>query len=768
MAKFHQLPPSAASLTASLRDLGYSLETAVADLIDNSISAEATEIDVFCDMSRSTPVLVIVDNGRGMLEDEVIAALRHGATDPRKKRGPKDLGRFGLGLKTASFSQCRRLTVVSTVKGKHAGAEWNLDDVEKNDEWLIAILDSDEIAAQPYFEDLGDTGTLIIWRDLDRLFEDETGRRRDEIVSEKLTIVERHLSLVFHRFLAGEVKGRRKLTIRINGHPITPFDPFCRKNEATQILPRKPYGSRTWRSPCSPTSCHTTADCPLPNLIIIRTEAISSPIKGAYVYRNGRLMAWGDWFRMVPKGEATKLARVQIDFPNSLDEAWTIDIKKSRARPPHAVRERLRQIIAKIAARSVTVHRGRGQRLFQENEAPLWERYADHGGIRFEINAEHPLVTSISKRLPPEDADICACCSSRRSILSGGDDLFRLFDTSTRVQGRRSGGSLTLDRLKALKQVLYGDGPSDLNAFLQIVESTHLFDNQIEMVKSIHQRDLDMSSTVNTEERNIANALISGLANLTETPTREQVEVKAKQIAAIFGYTGDLRNIITEAMISVDTRMGSGVSLVDVAAKHDDQWVRKREDIDWTYTNAYEKFLRQEGWPPPMVTSLSDVTNRILGLLQDPRSEGTTWNRRGLVIGHVQSGKTANYTGLIARAADAGYKFIVVIAGIHNNLRRQTQERIDEAFIGRSSDPEDRRAIGVGLGPGYPHPATLTNINEDFNKNTATKSGWKINDFSKPIILVIKKNVTTLSELHKWLKDLNAKGDGRISDVPML
>jgi hypothetical protein len=275
-----------------------------------------------------------------------------------------------------------------------------------------------------------------------------------------------------------------------------------------------------------------------------------------------------------------------------------------------------------------------------------------------------------------------------------------------------------------------------------------------------------MTATKITEERNIANALISGLANLTETPTREQVEEKAKQIAAIFGYTGDLRNIVTEAMISVDTRMGAGVSLVDVAAKHDDQWVRKREDITWTYCGAYESFLRKDGWPPQMVQSLSDVTGRILGHLQDPLSEGTTWNRRGLVIGHVQSGKTANYTGLIARAADAGYKFIVVIAGIHNNLRKQTQERIDSAFIGRSSDPEDRRSIG--LAPGYPHPATLTNINEDFNKNTATKSGWKINDFSKPIILIIKKNVTTLSALHKWLRALNAEGDGRISDVPML
>lgn len=277
-----------------------------------------------------------------------------------------------------------------------------------------------------------------------------------------------------------------------------------------------------------------------------------------------------------------------------------------------------------------------------------------------------------------------------------------------------------------------------------------------------------MNGTVITEQRNIANALISGLANMTETPTREQVEEKARQIAAIFGYTGDLRNIITDAMISVDTRMGAGVSLVDVTAKHDDQWVHKREDITWTYANAYGNFLLKEGWPPRMVQSLSDVTTRILGHLQDPRSEGTTWNRRGLVIGHVQSGKTANYTGLIARAADAGYKFIIVIAGIHNNLRKQTQERIDEAFIGRSSDPEGRRTIGVGLNPGYPHPATLTNVNEDFNKNTAAKSGWEINDFSKPIILVIKKNVTTLTALHKWLKALNAKGGDRISDVPML
>ena len=115
--------------------------------------------------------------------------------------------------------------------------------------------------------------------------------------------------------------------------------------------------------------------------------------------------------------------------------------------------------------------------------------------------------------------------------------------------------SQTLERLKSLRKVLYGDGPGDPNAFLQIVRSTH-FRWPDRTGRKIHQRDLCMSLTVITEERNIANALISGLANMAETPTREQVEEKARQIAAIFGYTGDLRNIVTEAMISVDTRMG--------------------------------------------------------------------------------------------------------------------------------------------------------------------------------------------------------------------
>lgn len=277
-----------------------------------------------------------------------------------------------------------------------------------------------------------------------------------------------------------------------------------------------------------------------------------------------------------------------------------------------------------------------------------------------------------------------------------------------------------------------------------------------------------MSAKIKSHERNFRNGLIAALSNRSEVPTLQEVEQLASQMAPIFNVSGDLKDAINEALTSVVTRMGAGVSLVDAKANHDDQWVRRREDITWTYSEAYEAHLQQDGWADTMVRSLSDVTGKILGLLQDPQSEGTTWNRRGLVIGHVQSGKTANYTGLIAKAADAGYKFIVVIAGIHNNLRKQTQERLEEAFIGRSSDPENRRKVGVGLAPQYPHPACWTTINEDFNKKSGDNRNYEIKDFSKPIILVIKKNVSTLESLRKYLAQLNAEGDGRIRDVPML
>ncbi|KWC08204.1 ATP-binding protein [Burkholderia ubonensis] len=489
MARDHKHPPSAACLSASMRDLGYSLEAAIADLIDNSISAGADAIEIICDLSEARPVVAILDNGQGMTGSELLHAMRHGTANPRQQRSPRDLGRFGLGLKTASFSQCRSLTVATARDGVRCGAEWDLDRIDSADDWILSILDDEDLDTLPYVDRIGVHGTVVLWRELDRLVEGEDGDRRDEIVIEKLDALGRHLSLVFHRFLAGDVKGYPRIAIAVNGHAIAAFDPFCRKNPATQVLPEEVVriGEAEVRLQPYVLPHHSRLSTREYDFYQSRSDFISN--QGAYIYRNGRLMAWGDWFRLVPKGEATKLARVQIDFPNSLDEDWTIDIKKSRARPPNAVRERLRQIIAKITARSVTVHRGRGQKLFQESDAPLWERYADHGGIRFAINGQHPLIVSLSTKLQPADAISLRILLDSIAASLPVEMIYSDYSTHPReVSQITADNELTLERLQRLKQVLYGDGPGDPDAFLHIVRSTHLFEGQIETAKTFISR----------------------------------------------------------------------------------------------------------------------------------------------------------------------------------------------------------------------------------------------------------------------------------------
>ena len=206
-----------------MRDLGYSLETAVADLLDNSISAEATEIRIFCDLTQPSPVLAVIDNGKGMNADELVEAMRYGSSGPAEQRLPGDLGRFGLGLKTASLSQCRCLTVVSAQNNVMHSAEWDLNLIDEKDEWLILVLDEDEIGKLPFVNMLGKNGTLILWRDLDRLLEDVTGPKQHEVINEKLDALGKHLSLVFHRYLSGEIRGRKKLDVCINGHNLEAF-----------------------------------------------------------------------------------------------------------------------------------------------------------------------------------------------------------------------------------------------------------------------------------------------------------------------------------------------------------------------------------------------------------------------------------------------------------------------------------------------------------------------------------------------------------------
>lgn len=284
--------------------------------------------------------------------------------------------------------------------------------------------------------------------------------------------------------------------------------------------------------------------------------------------------------------------------------------------------------------------------------------------------------------------------------------------------------------------------------------------------------------TQNTPEEQLLSTLVRRFGEADEIPDASEISAIAVATAGVLFPQDDIDvdTVVARVRENITHRMGEGVSLVEEDEAHDPAWVSTRH-IDWKYSRAYETYLLGENWPPKVVRSLSAVTERITSYLQDPVIDGS-WDRRGLVIGHVQSGKTANYLGLVARAADAGYKFIVVVAGIHNNLRQQTQERVDKGFVGEISDPVRRdrmRAegdtvrIGVGLDPAHQSPVALTSTANDFKRAMAENLRGRLDDWRKPVVVVIKKNRSTLNALIRWLREYNVEaGQNQIADLPML
>lgn len=226
-----------------------------------------------------------------------------------------------------------------------------------------------------------------------------------------------------------------------------------------------------------------------------------------------------------------------------------------------------------------------------------------------------------------------------------------------------------------------------------------------------------------------------------------------------------VETIVKKLQQRFSTRMTLGTIF---AAKDYAPWLEQRSgDIVWYYWERYRKYLLKSKFSPHVVRSLDGITDQILDHTENPTKPGQ-WDRRGLVVGHVQSGKTANYTGLICKAADSGYKVIIVLAGMLNALRSQTQERIDLGFIGRCS--RLRNLIGVCEGeniadPLLRKPANFTTVKDDFKKNIATQIGVGIKDLREPVVLVVKKNPSTLTNLISWLKDNNPHN---LHENPML
>lgn len=410
MSNYIDLVPSSVSLIESLRNMGYSIETAIADIIDNSITAGADYVNIRFAWNSGDPWLAVIDDGSGMTKNELIDAMRFGSMNPLESRTIHDLGRFGLGMKTASFSQCRHLTVVSKKDGQISCCEWNLDKLSQADNigWKLGIVDlatirKRNILNSVYDESLAhfDNATIIFWENIDRAKEQVPLAKQESHFNALIDDTRKHLELVFHRYLSPD-PGRKKVTITINGDELTAFNPFNPRNLATQELAEQKIVLEGETITVQPYVLPHHNKVSRQEYDQYSGEGGYLHNQGFYVYRNRRLIIKGTWFRLIKKEELNKLIRVRVDIPNSLDHLWKIDVKKSHAYPPESIKNELRQVIRKIEISGRKVYRQRGQRLLNNIKTPVWNRIALGGKIFYQINREHQLVKELLNTVPAQ------------------------------------------------------------------------------------------------------------------------------------------------------------------------------------------------------------------------------------------------------------------------------------------------------------------------------------------------------------------------------
>lgn len=387
-----EVAPVASQLMQSLRSIGYTTQAAVADIVDNSIGAEAERIEI--DFAHTPRAFVsIIDNGRGMSRDELLEAMRYGSRDPRDARPKGDLGRFGLGLKTASLSQCRRLTVATLQDNELSVAIWDVDECERRGRWWLITPDSsavpDEVIRTLRLEG---HGTAVIWENVDRLLGNSTAAAR-RALDETMAAASDHLALVFHRFLNGSLG--RKIAITVNGRALPAIDPFLEGHQRGQALHPETF----------PIDGHFVTVSPfvLPYPSKLRTADLEKSggrerLKighGFYIYRGGRLVVPGGWFRIVPADDLVRLARIRVDVPVELDHIWKVDVRKATAEPPAALRDHLKRIVGQAATRSRRVYTHKGTPARDPLHVPVWQRRDLRDGLAsWVVNRDHPLVAA--------------------------------------------------------------------------------------------------------------------------------------------------------------------------------------------------------------------------------------------------------------------------------------------------------------------------------------------------------------------------------------
>jgi len=392
--KAENAQPNPKSTINSYRSFGYNLSTAIADIVDNSISANADFINIDYFWEGQDSYISIFDNGNGMNLKDLIIAMTPGSKDPDEIRSENDLGRFGMGLKTASFSQCKRLTVITKKKGYSVIKRcWDIDFINKVEEWTLL----DYVSNNSFIEKVEsyDSGTIVLWENLDRIV--GNAKKNNESVKnafyQEMLNVKEHLGLVFHRFIEN-----KRVQLKSNSYLIDPWNPFLYN------LGTKPEMGATEK--LAENVVVTYYILPhMSRITIEEYEKSGGPLgwfnqQGFYIYRGDRLLVSGDWLGLEKKRDYSKLARIAVNFPNTGDFGWNLDIKKSTATPPIEIRKELSRI-AKIAIKkSALIYNWRGQKTSNGSEIQgfewLWNDEINRDGIKkYKINRKHPMIKEL-------------------------------------------------------------------------------------------------------------------------------------------------------------------------------------------------------------------------------------------------------------------------------------------------------------------------------------------------------------------------------------
>ncbi len=356
--------PSAKRMVRSLRDMGYEFSAAVADLVDNSIAANANTVRITVEWQGMSSYVLIADNGEGMRPEELREAVRFGS---ERDYGDLDLGKFGLGLKTASLSQCLRVTVATRWNQDRADMLaycWDVAHIEATNRWEVLNIKPADLP-HPVRLHLKETpGTVVMWERLDRLldYKNPDGEPARKQLLGMTRELEEHVAMVFHRFLAGEVRGKR-LAVYVNEQKVEPWDPFARREGRTQRLDSRAFRLEGERG---------RGEVVVEPYVLPSQSLFSSPDafnrasgpkkwnaqQGFYIYRADRMIQSGGWCGLRATDEHRKLARIAISFSPKLDDEFKINVPKMRVLLPSAIRDDIDKFTKPAVKVAEEVYRG--------------------------------------------------------------------------------------------------------------------------------------------------------------------------------------------------------------------------------------------------------------------------------------------------------------------------------------------------------------------------------------------------------------------------